>query len=360
MMGAIASHSTATSDKAWDGPAAKANLDNDGGEAYFKKAFAWQDPDADPDTKGAYKFIHHEVSSDGSIGAANLTAGSMGIGVLNGGRGGTTIPADDRKGVYNHLARHLKDGGKEPPELASYDVYLERQADAMLAESKTLPFRALLKQKQQGDAEPDGTFSGYASAWQRDAYGDVIEPGAFAQSIQQSRGKVPIFFNHDPDQWIGFSNALAEDHRGLVIQATLALDTSSGGDAFALLKAAEAQEFRVGLSIGFLVQEWDMDGDTRVLKQIDLWEVSITPFPAQRRAYIDGVKQMRSFEKRLRDVGGFSVADSKRILALYSGVLPTADAAGYRPRPLRDVRDARHIQTAPLGIREEVWQHLHK
>ena len=86
-MPAIPPHKTATTDSSWDGPAAKANLKNDADEAYYRKAFAWQDSDGDPKTKAAYKFIHHMVASGGEVGAANETACSTGIGVLNGGRG---------------------------------------------------------------------------------------------------------------------------------------------------------------------------------------------------------------------------------------------------------------------------------
>lgn len=117
-MGAIGVHHTETSDEAWDGPANEARLRLGEDEAYYRKAFAWQDPEGDAGTKAAYKFIHHAVSSAGEIGAANLTACSTGIGVLNGGRGGTTIPSGDRRGVYNHLAAHLRDADREPPELS--------------------------------------------------------------------------------------------------------------------------------------------------------------------------------------------------------------------------------------------------
>ena len=123
---AIGSHHTALSDKAWDGPKAKANLKNDENAAYYRKAFAWVDSDGDPDVKASYKFIHHEVSSDGTIGAANIRGCQASIAVLNGARGGTTIPDSDRKGVYNHVATHLRDGDIEPSELKSMDSdYIE-------------------------------------------------------------------------------------------------------------------------------------------------------------------------------------------------------------------------------------------
>jgi len=119
--GPIPSHSTGTSEDAWDGPANEANLSNDAGEATYRRAFAWVDSDGDPDVKASYRFIHHFVSSDGTVGAASTRACSTGIGVLNGARGGTTIPSGDRQGVYNHLKRHLTDAGQEAPDLKSAD-----------------------------------------------------------------------------------------------------------------------------------------------------------------------------------------------------------------------------------------------
>lgn len=113
----IAPHSTATSDAPWDGPANKARIPASAGASELRKAYAWRDPDKDADTKVAYRFIHHEVSDSGNIGAANVQGARMGIGVLNGARGGTTIPAADRQGVYDHLAKHLRDAGVDPAPL---------------------------------------------------------------------------------------------------------------------------------------------------------------------------------------------------------------------------------------------------
>ena len=113
--GPIRSHSTETTDKRWSGPRAQAKLGDD--ERSLRKAHAWVDGEADPSTKSAYKFIHHEVDRNGNVGAANVRAATSGIAVLNGGRGGADIPAKDRQGVYRHLARHLKDAGKDPPPL---------------------------------------------------------------------------------------------------------------------------------------------------------------------------------------------------------------------------------------------------
>ena len=115
--GPLRSHSTDTSEGSWSGQENETRLSSESGASVLGQAYAWVDPDANPDTKSAYKFIHHEVSAGGEVGAANVRACTTGIAVLNGGRGGADIPASDRKGVHDHLARHLRDAGEDPPEL---------------------------------------------------------------------------------------------------------------------------------------------------------------------------------------------------------------------------------------------------
>ena len=124
---AVPSHTTATTDASWDGPANEANARSGESVAYYRKIFAWQDPDGDPTVKSSWRFVHHMVPAGGEPGAANVRACQSAIGVLNGGRGGTTIPDADRKGVWNHLAKHLRDADLEPPELKSL-AQLEDQA----------------------------------------------------------------------------------------------------------------------------------------------------------------------------------------------------------------------------------------
>lgn len=114
--GPIRSHSTETSKKSWSGPRMETKL-GDAPAKVLRRAYAWADPDGNPDTKGSYKFIHHEVARRGEVGPANVKACTSGIGVLNGARGGTNVPAKDRRGIYNHLARHLRDAGEEPAAL---------------------------------------------------------------------------------------------------------------------------------------------------------------------------------------------------------------------------------------------------
>ena len=74
--------------------------------------------DGYPDSKSSWSLAHHEVTNGGRVGPANLDACSGAIGMLNGARGGTGIPQDQRVTVWLHLATHLRDAGvSQPPAL---------------------------------------------------------------------------------------------------------------------------------------------------------------------------------------------------------------------------------------------------
>ena len=122
---AVAVHHTPTYDDPWDVGEQEARLDSPMPLATARAGYAWIDMDrVEDDTvvKDACKFLHHTVTDGGRPGAANMEACSSGIGILNGGRGGTNIPDADRQGVYDHLATHLRDGDREPPELMHADT----------------------------------------------------------------------------------------------------------------------------------------------------------------------------------------------------------------------------------------------
>lgn len=110
-----------------------------------QKMFAWIDDSMVEDgmmPKSAGKLPHHEVSADGTPGPANLTACSAAIGALNGARGGVDIPESERQATYDHLAAHIRDADREPPELLSMeDIELEAliAATSVITVSDTPP-----------------------------------------------------------------------------------------------------------------------------------------------------------------------------------------------------------------------------
>lgn len=116
------SKTAVNTDDPWSASKAVDAIPSDAKADTLHTEYAWVDASGDEDTKSAYKFPHHFVSADGAVGAASSKACSAGIAALNGGRGGADIPDGDRKGVYAHLAHHLKDAKLEPPELNSFEA----------------------------------------------------------------------------------------------------------------------------------------------------------------------------------------------------------------------------------------------
>ena len=94
--GPIRSHSTDTFTKAWTDPRMETKL-GDGPTKVLRQAYAWVDPDGNPDSKGSDKFTHHEVGPRREVGAANLKACTSGIGILNGARRKANIPRAHRR-----------------------------------------------------------------------------------------------------------------------------------------------------------------------------------------------------------------------------------------------------------------------
>jgi signal peptide peptidase SppA len=146
-MPAFRSHSTDTVDEAWDAGEMRTRVREGEKREYYAKIFAWYDPDLDEGNKGTYKFIHHMVGAEGEPGAANVKACQSAIGVLNGARGGTKIPDADRQGVWDHVAKHLRDAGLEPAEL-------NESAAPELAPASQVDFRLpeMLRQAQSSEA----------------------------------------------------------------------------------------------------------------------------------------------------------------------------------------------------------------
>ena len=81
----------------------------------YAKAHTWMDPDADPETKEAYK-LPKAMMMDGDLHVV-FRGVVAAMAALNGARGGVDIPEEDRQGVYDHLVRCYEKFDRDPPEL---------------------------------------------------------------------------------------------------------------------------------------------------------------------------------------------------------------------------------------------------
>lgn len=134
-----------------------------------------------------------------------------------------------------------------------------------------------------------GTFEGYAATYGNvDLVGDAIQAGAFAKSLKKIAKKgVPILWNHNTDEVIGKSVELVEDENGLFIKADLNLDVQRAKEVYSLMKQGALS----AMSIGYIAKKAVVNKDgIRELKELQLIEVSPTPFPANEKAQITDVK----------------------------------------------------------------------
>lgn len=176
-----------------------------------------------------------------------------------------------------------------------------------------------------------GEFSGYGAVFGNvDAYGDVIEKGAFKTTLREWEDQQkypPMLLQHggwgssvDDMVPVGVWTHMEENAKGLKVAGKLfAMGTQRGQYIYEGMKAGALD----GLSIGYMprkaVTGTKPSEPRRKLLDIDLREVSIVTFPANGKARIAAVKAaerirtIREFEDFLRDAGGFSAAAAKAI-----------------------------------------------
>ncbi|MDG5748250.1 HK97 family phage prohead protease [Qipengyuania sp. XHP0207] len=126
--------------------------------------------------------------------------------------------------------------------------------------------------------------AGYAALFDRaDGVRDTIRPGAFRRTLaerQSSRlGPYPLYWQHRPDQRIGWVETAGEDERGLRIVASI---DNPDGRAAKLLRERAVN----GLSFGYRARAYRHTGAGRELADIELFEVSVVTHPLQSEARI--------------------------------------------------------------------------
>lgn len=181
-------------------------------------------------------------------------------------------------------------------------------------------------------SDKTGVFSGYGAIFGNiDAGGDMIERGAFKQTLREweDKGKFPpmllqhgggIFGGGADDMLpVGKWTAMEENAKGLKVEGELfALGTERGTYIYEGLKAGALD----GLSIGYRVKKEGVVHGTkpteprRKITAAELVELSIVTFPMNDKARIGAVKSVktiRDYEEAIRDVFGFSNAQAKAI-----------------------------------------------
>lgn len=166
-------------------------------------------------------------------------------------------------------------------------------------ERKIIPFSLTETKEAIRNGVPVGIIEGYAATWDLDRGNDIIQKGAFSLTVKdhQTKGRpIRMLFGHDYSSLIGGypQDEMREDAKGLHVVGEINLDTQGGREAYALAK----QGVLTDMSIGFRIPEngserKQMDGrSVRIIKAIDLYEISLVPEPMNTQANITAVKSL--------------------------------------------------------------------
>ena len=147
-----------------------------------------------------------------------------------------------------------------------------------------------------------GQFKALVSVFgNKDSYGDVVQPGAFAETLEEwkaSGDSIPVYWSHqmnDPMMNIGWVVSAEETEKGLEVLAQL--DTEEGASpvatqAYRLLKGRRVREFSFAYDVLDGGTEKSDEGDEYyALRKLKLYEVGPTPVGANSETELLGVKR---------------------------------------------------------------------
>lgn len=142
-------------------------------------------------------------------------------------------------------------------------------------------------------ADSEGRIEGYASRFgEMDGGGDVVVRGAYAASLASRMPK--MLWQHDPSLPIGMWEEASEDETGLYVRGRILDTIEKGREARALIEGGAID----GMSIGYRTIDADRGADgARMLKQLELWEVSLVTFPMLASARVDAIKAADEFHQ---------------------------------------------------------------
>ena len=176
------------------------------------------------------------------------------------------------------------------------------------------------KSAEEKDA---GTISGYFSTYDRepDAYGDIIAPGAFKETIEKREASghpFPFCWNHDLNQIIGKVESIEDDEKGPLMTASF-FDSPLAQEKREIVKSGVVYQFSFAYDV-LEAEEVELEDGRKAneLRKLDLYEVSIVPIPANQNAVMTDVKSGRRNSKSDED-------KIKQAISLLQSVLDTED-----------------------------------
>lgn len=154
-------------------------------------------------------------------------------------------------------------------------------------------------------ADEVGGISGFFSTYDKtpDSYGDIIEPGAFTETIkkrEETGHPFPLCFNHDFSLVIGAVDSIKDTEKGPFIEAHF-LDTQQAQDVRKMLLSGAIYQFSFAYDVlerRDPNEEETKAGVENVLTKVDVYEVSVVTVPANQNAVATEIKSIEPETKQ--------------------------------------------------------------
>ena len=134
--------------------------------------------------------------------------------------------------------------------------------------------------------------AGYAVVWgQKNMYDEILLKGSCSKSISergpnsQAKYKITHFWQHDPCDPLSLFDVLEEDNYGLYFR-TKELDAVPNADRELLqLRSGTLNQFSIGFDYVWDKIDWDDQNEALILKEIDLFEISVVTIGADSETF---------------------------------------------------------------------------
>ena len=158
-------------------------------------------------------------------------------------------------------------------------------------------------------ANEAGKVAGFFSTYDKtpDSYGDIIEPGAFTETLEKRKATghpFPLCLNHDFSVVIGACDSIEEKEKGPFVEASL-FDTGRAQEVRTWLKSGAIYQFSFAYDVlqrRDPTEEEKKQGIFNKLTKLDLYEVSLVPVPANQTAIVTEIKNDSEVETKDAEV----------------------------------------------------------
>ncbi len=164
---------------------------------------------------------------------------------------------------------------------------------------KSFAFELINIEQETKGTQQIGVFEGAMATEDKDRGNDIIAPEAFDNTLKRykkQKRNIKVFYNHNTSNVpVGIIpiKTVSKDGKKWLIKGELNLDTQLGREVYSSMKQGALTD----LSIGFSIIEQDFKNNMRIIKDLELWEVSIVSEPMNPKAVINEVKGASIFKE---------------------------------------------------------------